>query len=92
MALVSSGEHTPSNAGLEWQARSHGWQSPELMAACQLEGLVRSVAQQTTSGILRIFYSTYVNSGLTNGIICNTDICHRKPASTHQSVGDHVLA
>jgi hypothetical protein len=29
------------NAGLEWQARSLGWRSGELVVACPLEGLVR---------------------------------------------------
>jgi hypothetical protein len=44
-----------------------GWRSRELMLACPLEGLVRSVApQQKTSENLRIFCSTYANFGLTN--------------------------
>jgi hypothetical protein len=33
----------PYNAALEWQARSLGCSSGEMMAACPLEGLVRSV-------------------------------------------------
>ena len=33
----------PWNAALEWQAGSLRWRSRELMVACPLEGLVRSV-------------------------------------------------
>ena len=32
------------NAAPEWQAGSLGWRSRELVVACPLEGLVRSVA------------------------------------------------
>jgi hypothetical protein len=34
----------PPNAAPEWQARSLGWRSKELMVACPLEGLVRRVS------------------------------------------------
>jgi hypothetical protein len=41
------------NAAPEWQAENLGWPSCELMVACPLEGLVRSIAstQETTADI-----------------------------------------
>ena len=43
-----------ANAALEWQAGSLGWRSRELVEACPLEGLVRSVAfPQATTADLR---------------------------------------
>jgi hypothetical protein len=37
------------NAAPEWQARSFGWQSKELIVACPLEGLVRTANLLTTN-------------------------------------------
>jgi len=43
----------PSNAALEWQARSLGWFSIALVVVCPLEGFVRSAAcqQEIAAGI-----------------------------------------
>ena len=42
-----------ANAALEWQARSWGWRSWELVAACPLEGLVRRFRFPQTRSAIR---------------------------------------
>jgi hypothetical protein len=39
------------NAATEWQAMSWGWRRREIMVACPLEGLVRSVAEDNLCGL-----------------------------------------
>jgi hypothetical protein len=43
----------PSNAAPEWQAGNLGWRCSELMAACPLEGLVRSAREKMHSRLAR---------------------------------------
>lgn len=45
------------NAAPEWQARSFGWRSEEVMAACALEGLVgRHLVESKISFSLMVKY------------------------------------
>jgi hypothetical protein len=66
MAVVTVSSD-PSNAAPEWQAGSIGWRSRELVVACPLEGLVRSVASpQETTADLGITSNTHAASSFTH--------------------------
>ncbi len=61
----------PSNAGPEWQARSLGWRSRELLAAYPLKGLVGKcsspVAETSQDGVSTRQISQYLNQATTGG-------------------------